>query len=141
MRIWDCRLIEVLPDAQLKAMRYELGDMIKQYPHIKNGLVKYANNYDIKYLYCYFTDVLDMFDERGIKYSKKYNEEIKQIVAEKTETKFWNLCWYYPEHDERYLRQCLYNLEEKAMRGLISKKEWAKIYHRFKYFTDLWKEE
>ena len=46
MRIWSYDLIEVLPKKQLLAMRYELGDMIKQYPNIKNGLVKFANNYE-----------------------------------------------------------------------------------------------
>ena len=47
MRLWNYRLIKVLPNAQLKAMRYEIGDMVKQYPNIKNRLVSYANNYDI----------------------------------------------------------------------------------------------
>lgn len=50
MRIWSKRLIPILPTKQLKAMRYELGDMIKQYPNIKHPLVKFANDYGIKYL-------------------------------------------------------------------------------------------
>lgn len=78
MRLWDYRLIPVLPNAQLKAMRYEIGDMVKQYPNIKNGLVKYANNYDIKYLYSLFQDVVAQFNKRNLNHSKKYDDEIKK---------------------------------------------------------------
>lgn len=41
--------------------------------------------------------------------------------------------------DERYLRQCIYNLEEKVMCGGITKEEWKKIYDKFGDKFDLWK--
>lgn len=141
MRLWDYRLIPILPNAQLKAMRYEIGDMIIQYPNIKNGLVKYANDYDIKYLYSYFQDVLDEFDKRGINHNKNYDDNIEKIVKAKSHFQFSYLNLYYEEHNDRYLRQNLYNLEEKAMRGIINKEEWEIIYNNFKDFTDLWKGE
>lgn len=43
-------------------------------------------------------------------------------------------------HNGIYLRQCLYNLEEKAICGGISAEEWDRIYNKFKDFTPLWKE-
>ena len=54
--------------------------MVKQYPKIKNRLVSYANDYDIKYLYLLFEDVLDQFDKRKINHSKKYDDEIEKTV-------------------------------------------------------------
>ena len=36
-----------------------------------------------------------------------------------------------------YLRECLYNLEEKFISGGISKVEWQKIYDKYKDFIDL----
>lgn len=33
----------------------------------------------------------------------------------------------YPEHNDRYLIQCYYNLQEKADRRIISEEEWLKI--------------
>lgn len=138
MRLWSYQLIPALPNAQLKAMRYEIGDMVKQYPNIKNGLVKYANKYDIKYLYSYFQDVLDEFDKRKINHNKNYDNNIEKIVKEKSHFQFSYLNLYYEEHNDRYLRQNLYNLEEKAIRGIISKEEWQRIYNKFKDFTDLW---
>ena len=58
MRIWSKVLVPYLPKKQLMAMRYELGDMIKQYPNIKHGLVRFANDYDSIYLFDYFFEVL-----------------------------------------------------------------------------------
>ena len=117
MRLWHFMLIPVLPNAQLKAMRYEIGDMVKQYPNIKNGLVKYANNYDIQYLYLLFQNVLDEFDKRGISHNKKYDNEIKKIVEEKSSFPlFTDFYLHYREHNDRYLKQALYNLQEKADR-------------------------
>ena len=34
-------------------------------------------------------------------------------------------------HNDRYLRQCLYNLQEKADCGGVSKEEWARITDHF----------
>ena len=136
MRLWDYRLIPVLPNAQLKAMRYEIGDMVKQYPKIKNRLVSYANDYDIKYLYSLFEDVLDEFDKRKINHNKKYDDEIEKTVKEKSHFQFsyLNLNLYYEEHNDRYLKQCYYNLEEKADRGIISEEEWEPIQNFWEKF-------
>ena len=136
MRIWDYRLISVLPNAQLKAMRYEIGDMIKQYPNIKNRLVSYANNYDIEYLFNYFIKVLDEFKRRNLNHSIAYDNEITKIVVTKSPhpiLNFQNLI--YPEHNDRYLKQCYYNLQEKFDRKIISTEEWQKITDKF-YYND-----
>jgi hypothetical protein len=45
----------------------------------------------------------------------------------------------FPEwHNDIYLRECLYNLEEKAMCHGIPADEWQVIYDKFKDFTPLW---
>ena len=133
MRIWSKALIEVLPKKQLMAMRYELGDMIKQYPNIKHGLVKFANDYDIMYLYTYFNYVLREFDKRNIKHNEKYDYEIKMIV--KANTYITNSLvansLQFKEDNEEYLKICLMNLYEKYIRNMIPKEEWQKIEDKF----------
>jgi uncharacterized protein (TIGR02328 family) len=145
MRIWDYRLIEVLPNAQLKAMRYEISDMVKQYPNIKNRLVSYANNYAIVYLLSYFYQVTNEMEKRNIKMNDTYNSEIVDICFQKSKSENiffdFNKPPIYPEHNDRYLRQCLFNLEEKFDRKIITEEEWQKIYNKFKDFTDLWEGE
>ena len=57
-------------------------------------------------------------------------------------TKYFSDMSYYPiatnkeiiykeKMDDRYLKQCLYNLQEKYDCGGISKEEWQKIEERF----------
>lgn len=113
MRLWSFDFIPYLPNAQLKALRYEIGDMVKQYPNIKHGLVKYINNYDIKYLLGYFHKVLDEFDEREINHKKSYDDDIISTILVKSHDLSIKDRFSYPEHNNRYIRQQYYNLQEK----------------------------
>lgn len=72
--------------------------------------------------YYYTEKVANEMARRNIKYKKTYLEEIYNFCMVKGNAKF-----NYPEHNDRYLRQCYYNLEEKADRGIISKEEWELI--------------
>lgn len=126
MRIWSKILITsgALPTKQLKSMRYELGYMIKQYPNIKHPLVKFANNYDIMFLYSYFMEVCKEMGNRNINMNKSYNDSICDIVCSKTKS---SENYKFREDNEEYLRICKWNLYEKFIRGMITEKEWAKI--------------
>ena len=42
--------------------------------------------------------------------------------------------------NKTYLRQCIYNLEEKAICGGITEFEWKKIYDKYKCDFELWGE-
>lgn len=135
MRIWSKKLIPVLPNKQLKAMRYELGDMIKQYPNIKHPLVNFANNYDIVYLYDYFSNVILECEYRKINMDYNYNLKIFNIAVSKSNGEYNILDDYiFLEDNADYLKICYWNLYEKAIRGIITDEEWRKI-------EDLFKEE
>ena len=130
MRIWSKRLIPVLPTKQLKAMRYELGDMIIQYPNIKNPLVKFANNYHSSYLGQYFVAVCRELDNRGIKKNVSYDVKMIDIAIQKDMFSDDIYCenLQFKEDNDRYLKQCYYNLQEKYDRGIVSKEEWELIH-------------
>lgn len=131
MRIWSKKMIPVLPNKQLKAMRYELGDMIKQYPNIKHPLTKFANDYDIGFLGNYFCQVCDEMDERGLNHLIGYDGEILNIVRDSSQfgdyDKYADMDLQFKEDNKRYLKQCYYNLQEKYDRGIITEEEWRKI--------------
>ena len=131
MRIWPKKLITsgVLPTKQLMAMRYELGDMIKQHPNIKNPLVKFANNYDIIFLYYYFMDVCNEMSNREINMSESYNDEISSLICSKSKNQKDQT---FKEDNEEYLKICYWNLYEKYIRGSIKQEEWKKIEDLFK---------
>ena len=135
LRIWSKRLIPILPTKQLKAMRYELGDMIKQYPNIKHPLAKFANNYDCIYLFEYFEKVIQECEKRKINMNKSYNQEIIDIAVNKSSGTYDYLKDYtFLEDNNDYLKICLWNLYEKAIRNIITNEEWKPI-------NDLFKEE
>lgn len=129
MRIWSKKLISVLPNKQLIAMRYELGDMIKQYPNIKHPLVKFANDYDCAYLGEYFTLVCRECLKRKIKGRASYSNHILCIALDNS--KFDDLVYLknntFKEDNEEYLKICYWNLYEKYIRGMITDEEWQKI--------------
>lgn len=129
MRIWSKKLIPVLPTKQLKAMRYELGDMIKQYPNIKHPLVKFANNYDMRYLAEYYKLVHKETKKRKINTNSSYDINICVLITEKCKAApFENTEYYiFKEDNEEYLMICKYNLYEKYLRCMITKEEWEKI--------------
>lgn len=134
MRIWSKMLIPYLPKKQLMAMRYELGDMIKQYPNIKHPLVKFANNYDIWYLYTYFTRVTNEYEKRMGKVYIDYNLKITNMFLSKTKLNDLTLLdddITFIEDNADYLKICLMNLYEKYIRNMIPQEEWQNIEDKF----------
>lgn len=71
----------------------------------------------------YVIKITDELNKRNINFNSKFLYEISDFCEDKPTLD--NLI--YPEHDERYLRQCLYNLQEKADRGIITREEWDRI--------------
>ena len=124
MRIWSKVLIPVLPTKQLKSMRYELGDMIKQHPNIKHPLVKFSNNYDVMFLYLYFMEVCKEMDNRNINMNRSYNDSISNLVCSKTRS---GENYQFNEDNRDYLNICYWNLYEKYLRKIITYEEWKKI--------------
>lgn len=136
MRLWDYRLIPVLPDKMIVAEWRECIAIKRQWEKgtLKHRLVSYVMDYQKSGYLTYVTKVCREMITRNIKFQEKYYNEILDFCTKDG----GNASFNYPEHNDRYLRQCLYNLEEKAIRNIISKEDWNKIYNKFKDFTDLW---
>lgn len=136
MRLWHCALIPVLPNEMLVAEWRECIAIKRQWEKgtLKHRLVSYVKEHSKMVFLSYVQSVAMELFERHINYQDKYLEEIIDFCFLDKGSIYMN----YPEHNDRYLKQCLYNLEEKATRNIITKEEWLKIYNKFKDFTDLW---
>ena len=126
MRLWDYRLLKVLPDKMLVAQWRECIAIKRQWEKgtLKHRLVSYVMNYSREYFLQYVQRLTWELDKRNIKYQEKYYLEIDKFCWED------EMCFHpcdYPEHNNRYLLQCYYNLEEKYDRGIISFDEFQKI--------------
>ena len=116
MRLWHYKLISYLPDSQLIAQWRELNSIYKKQD--KHILINYIYNYNKEYLWHYSIAVKNEMVARGFKVKSYVNFDnyFEDIVHhEKILT--------YPEHNNRYLMQCFYNLQEKYDRG---QKDFAK---------------
>lgn len=139
MRLWHKDLIEVLPRQQLLSQWRELCSIfVKENRHI---LINFLwDKYPLEHLLSYTYIIIEEFNKRGynisedsmnkmILFFKKYNvinSDIKYVELFKNKM------------NKTYLRQCIYNLEEKAICGGITEFEWKKIYDKYKYDFELW---
>ena len=148
MRLWHKDLIPYLPKLQLLSQWRECCCIAKNIAD--NGtpnhiLVNKIMDYNFKMFYDYIFLVINEIKRRGYKINKNSEERCFENFRKMIEEKPWN---FYPTndlysewHDKRYLKQCLFNLEEKAMCGGIPKEEWKIIWNKFGKQFDLWYEE
>ncbi len=136
MRLWHYKLIPYLPKQQLLGQWRECCSIkanIVNKGKPKHILVNRIMDYPKDHFYTFCRLIQDQMLERGCN------------VRDKSRSKIWTECWswideseLFPKwHDDIYLRQCLYNLEEKFICGGINQEEWDKIYNAFKEITPL----
>ena len=127
MRLWHYKLTSVLPNSMLVSQWRECIAIKRQWKKgtLKHRLVSYVQDYG-KYLFSnYVRQVTEELMNRNIKFQLKYWDEIIEFCDGN-----YN-CENYPEHNDQYLKQCLYNLQEKADRDIITQEEWKKIEDKF----------
>lgn len=124
MRLWHYKLIPVLPKAQLISQWRECIAIKRQWEKgtLKHRLVSYVMDYDKPYFLNYVRQVVRELNNRHINIKFSLYDEIWDFCNDKIV-----VVNNYPEHNDRYLKQCYYNLQEKYDRGIISEKEWNKI--------------
>lgn len=134
MRLWSKDLIKYLPRQQLLSQYRECCCIAKSI-HDKGTpnhiLVNKIMDYPIEHFYTYGFYIMTEMIQRGYKcnwdrFEKWFDEIPNHLVNFMELFKIW--------HDERYLKQCLFNLEEKFMCGGIPNEEWKLITKTF------WKE-
>ena len=109
MRLWHYKLIPFLPDKQLRGQWSELNDIFSnQKNHI---LINYVYEYPKDDLFIYSAMIVEEMHKRGyaIKFSENFNNYFGLDMYKRP-------CDYTPfkrHHNNRYLQQCFYNLQEK----------------------------
>ena len=66
---------------------------------------------------------------RNLNHQNKYYDEIFEFCRNDITDNECRIL--YPEYSNQYLKQYLYNLQEKVDRGIITKEEWQKIEDKF----------
>ena len=136
IRLWHKDLIPYLPKNQLLGQWRECCCIAKNIAD--NGtpnhiLVNKVLNYPLKHFYTYGLLIYNEMRKRNYKtnmnkFEKYFNGENGEVQIQSTGQVFKD--W----HNTRYLRQCLYNLQEKYDCGGMSDKEWSIIYNKFEEY-------
>ena len=112
MRLWSWQILPYLPKSQLIAQKREC-DLIwkdiangKQTNHI---LINYIWEYTYDELFEYYSLLADEFERRGFNFN--YSQYITEDYLRLEKPVFEQ------HHNQQYLIQCFYNLQEKYVRG------------------------
>ena len=109
MRLWHYKLIPVLPNKMLVSQWRECIAIKRQWEKgtLKHRLVNYVTNSSKFIFNSYVFKIATEMDNRHIKYKNSYLTEFLNFggISDK------NI--HYSQHNDRYLKQCLYNLQEK----------------------------
>ena len=127
MRLWHYKLIPVLPNKMLVSQWRELIAIKRQWEKgsLKHRLVSYVMDYN-KARYLGYAELIRLeLEKRGIKYNYNLFAEIRLFCRNEI------IFSRYKEHNDKYFKQCYYNLEEKHDRGIISDEEWEPINHLY----------
>ena len=129
MRLWHYELLDCLDDFHIIAQYREL--LAIKGAIDKNGtpnhrLVNKVMDYPIDEFKSYAGLNLLEMNNRNLNYSDKKRQEIADwkcdVFADKR-----NIDNGFLWHDDRYLKQCYYNLQEKYDCGIVSADAWKRI--------------
>ena len=109
MRLWHYKLIPFLPNKQLLAQWRELNSIFKKQD--KHILINYIYEYPKEDLYVYTARIISEMHRRNFKI--KVKENALNYFGSDTLDVNWAKELFKNHHNYRYLRQCLYNLQEK----------------------------
>jgi uncharacterized protein (TIGR02328 family) len=143
MRLWHKDLIHFLPRQQLVAQYRELCSIAKDWGEkgtTNHILINKVMDYSASHLFAYGRLVIDEMKNRKYNIRKEPMERFCNYCVTIGERENENTLSDVPYvklfegwHTDRYLKQCLYNLQEKYDCGGISQEDWDKIEEHFNW--------
>lgn len=129
MRLWHKSILTVLPDMQMRALWREcvcIAVNIVANDTPNHMLVNKIMDYDMAHFNTYIYLVYSEMKRRGYNVRKDSVDKINKLIGD-------NPCMvdfdrlYANWHNDRYLKQCYYNLQEKFDCNGIPVAEWEKF--------------
>ena len=130
MRLWHKDLIAVLPDNQLRGQWRECCLIAKGLHDgtLNHVLVNKVKDYSSLHFVTYTAMVYNEMKRRGFKVQvRAFTQHLNDDDFRVTAKSFNHFHLFEGWHNDRYLMQCYYNLQEKYDCGGISEDEWQRI--------------
>lgn len=136
MRLWHKYLITVLPKQQLLGQWREcclIAKNIAEKGTPNHLLVNKVMEYPIEHFLIYCDSIYEEMCFRGYKCDPnkvmQYADVLKFDLSKRYEISYLDI--FEGWHNDRYLTQCFYNLQEKYDCGGIDKNEWETLESRY----------
>ena len=129
MRLWHKDLVEVLPRQQLLGQWREcclIAKNIAEKGTPNHILVNPIMDYPMEHFIIYSRLVMQSMSLRGYRVNGDAFDKYGFKPSPKSDGLFYYEL-FKDWHNDRYLRQNYYNLQEKADRGGITEEEWKRI--------------
>jgi uncharacterized protein (TIGR02328 family) len=129
MRLWHVELIPYLDNKRLTGQWRELlaiKGAIDKNGTPNHGLVNKIMDYDIDVFKSYVAIIYNESLIRDFNFSKKKYDELMNWECDLFGSFNWE-CFVKKWHNDRYLRQNYFNLQEKSDNDMIPEKDWFKI--------------
>lgn len=134
MRLWHKDLIPVLPDKQLVSQWREccaIAGNISRLGFPNHILVNRIMDYKLSHFYKYCELVVGEMHNRGYKITDSATDKIFSIadynIRVEADVIVTKDDLFRGWHNNRYLMQCYYNLQEKYDCGGVKEADWQKI--------------
>ena len=135
IRLWHYELIPYLPRQQMLSQLREcvaISKSIYEKGTPNHILVNKIMDYDLSEFRIYCNMVIyEMICNRSYTVSTKTIKKLQDYIDFEIDSGVIENKIFKDWHNVRYLRQCLYNLQEKYDCGGISKEEWYNIRKNF----------
>lgn len=132
MRLWHKALLPYLPTMQLKGQYREIFlivSSIRKQGTPNHILVNKVMEYPLTHLAAFLQRLTEEMTKRNIKYNQNKVEELYAFLGDPQTVPY--AAMFEVWHNDRYLRQCLHNLQEKADCGRPTAEEWEKLEGNF----------
>ena len=146
MRLWHKDLIPYLPKKQLIAQWREccaIASNLANKGTSNHLLVNKILNYTKNHFWNYHLLIIKEMRNRGYRTTSNsinmFTINYRNWIEDNEPLVFSMICFndlFKDWHNERYLKQCLYNLQEKYDCGGISEDEWKLIQDNFDEYLD-----
>lgn len=134
MRLWHKELIPYLPRQQLLAQWREYCAICSNLANKgtpNHILVNKVLEYPTIHFWVYSAQVLSEMNNRGYRISKASRNNFQKNYDKFSDGKLDTAGIFNDWHNDRYLKQCFYNLQEKYDCGGIPENEWKRIEEKF----------
>lgn len=137
MRLWDYRLLPYLPKSQILGQWRELNSIFKKQD--KHILINYIYEYPKEDLFAYSVMVFKEMNKRGYKckienYQKYFFDDSTLNDYPNHNNGYEKFIPFKNHHNNKYLKQCFYNLQEKFDRKQKDFDE--ETYNKLKEFVE-----